>query len=82
MGKISTPVDTPRIHLENILLAMEGLTFCKDTAARIVGGERKLERLIARGEIEAVKGCCAQNSKWKCNAVQVLMHCRNMRKRQ
>ncbi|MDU0248317.1 hypothetical protein RVY68_06350 [Phocaeicola vulgatus] len=39
-----------------------------------------LERLIESGKIEAVKPRNSQNGKWFCNAAQVLMHCRNMRK--
>ncbi|MDE6803394.1 MAG: hypothetical protein K2J29_02000 [Muribaculaceae bacterium] len=73
-------MNVAEIQLENIFLALEGLTFSKDAAARIVGGTKKLENLIAAGKIDAVKGCNSQNSKWKCNAVQVLQHCRNMRK--
>lgn len=76
-----TSVNTAEIVLENIFLALQGMTFSKDTSARIVGGPGKLENLIAAGKIEAEKGTNAQNSKWKCNAVQVLMHCRNMRKK-
>ena len=75
-----TSVNPAEIQLENIFLAMAGETFSKDTAAKIVGGTKKLERLIAAGEIEALKGCNSQNSKWKCNAAQALKHCRNMRK--
>ena len=67
------------ILLTNILAVMEGQTFGKDTAARIVGGAKKLEGLIAAGKIEAVKPSPKQNGKWQCNAAQVLMHCRNMR---
>lgn len=82
MGKsLITSVNPAEIMLENIFLIMEKETFCKDKAAKIVGGEKKLENLIAAGKIEAVKGCNAQNSKWKCNAAQVLRHCRNMRKK-
>lgn len=73
------PVNPKEILLENILIVMSGQTFCKDTAAMIVGGRGKLERYIAEGRIEAVKGCNKQNSKWKCNAAQVLQHCRNFR---
>lgn len=81
MGKcLITSVNASEILLENILRVMERETFCKDTAAKIVGGVKKLENLIAAGEIEAIKGCNAQNSKWRCNAAQVLRHCRNMRK--
>lgn len=79
--------ETPRafmheaeIQLENIYLAMRHLTFSKDVAAWIVGGPKKLESLIACKEIEARKDSSAQNGKWKCNAAQVLRHCRNMRK--
>lgn len=80
MGKcLITSVNPEAIMLENIFRVMERLTFCKDTAAKIVGGPKKLEALIASGQIYAEKGCNAQNSKWKCNAAQVLRHCRNMR---
>lgn len=74
-----TSVNPAEIELENIFRVMERLTFCKDTAASIVGGPKKLEALIAEGKIHAEKGCNAQNSKWKCNAAQVLRYCRNMR---
>lgn len=74
-----TSVNPSEILLENIFRVMERQTFCKDTAAKIVGGVKKLEDLIASGKIYAEKGCNAQNSKWKCNAADVLRHCRNMR---
>lgn len=81
MGKcLVTSLNPAEIQLENIFLIMERFTFCKDVAATIVGGPKKLEELIASGKIEADKGSNAQNSKWKCNAAQVLRHCRNMRK--
>lgn len=81
MGKCHIrSVNPAEIQLENIYLALENLTFSKDISARIVGGLKKLEALIAEGKIMAEKGCNAQNSKWKCNAAQVVRHCRNMRK--
>lgn len=73
-------VNASEILLENILQVMSNETFCKDKAAKIVGGPKKLEALIASGEITACKPTNAQNGKWYCNAAQVLMHCRNMRK--
>lgn len=76
---IVTSVNPAEIQLENIFRVMSRLTFCKDTAASIVGGTKKLENLIAAGKINAEKGCNAQNSKWKCNAADVLRNCRNMR---
>ena len=73
-------LNVAEIWLENILLATERIIFSKDEAAYIVGGSRKLESLISSGKIRAEKGCNAQNSKWKCNAADVLRYCRNMRK--
>lgn len=74
------PVNPKEILLENILAVMEYENFSKDLSAKIVGGTGKLESLIASGKIRAVKSTNAQNSKWKCNASQVLSFCRNMRK--
>ena len=80
MGKrLITSVNPSEILRENILIEMNGHYFCKDTAAKIVGGTKRLERLIAAGEIEAEKRANAQNGKWYCNAAQVLRHCCNKR---
>lgn len=76
-----TPVNPEAIALENIFLVLDGYTFSKDMASYIVGGRKKLESLIAAGKVDAVKSCNSQNGKWKCNAAQVLRHCRNMRNR-
>lgn len=64
------------ILLDNILRIMSTETFGKDKSAGIVGGEKKLLRLIEQGEIESDKPTNAQNGKWRCNAAQVLKHCR------
>ena len=74
-------VSPSEILLENILIVMNGETFSKDLSAKIVGGSKKLENLIAAGKIESSKPTKAQNGKWFCNAAQVLQHCRNMRGR-
>lgn len=74
------PINIEKIHLENIMLALEGLTFSKDVSERIIGSRKKLFELISKGEIRAYKGKNVQNSKWQCNAADVMRHCRNMRK--
>lgn len=74
-------VNPAEIELENIFLVMDGLNFSKDTSAMIVGGKMKLTNLIAAGKIRAVKEQPKQNSKWKCNAADVLRYCRNMREK-
>ncbi len=81
MGKIQiTSVNPKEILLENILAVMANEYFSKDLSAKIVGGVKKLEDLIAAGKIEAHKPNNVQNGKWFCNAAQVLQHCQNMRK--
>lgn len=72
-------VNPEAIQLENIFRVMQHESFCKDKAAKIVGGVKKLEDLIASGKIAAEKPTKTQNGKWFCNAADVLRHCRNMR---
>lgn len=73
--------DTAAVLLDNILRVMSEETFSKDKAAAIVGGERRLYRLIEEGKITASKPNGSQNGKWFCNAAQVLAHCRPFRKK-
>lgn len=72
-------VNKKEIMLDNILAIMAQFTFSKDQAAKIVGGEAKLLRLIANDKIECEKKTNTQHGKWFCNAAQVLKHCRNAR---
>lgn len=82
MGKFHViDVNPEAIQLQNIMAVMADESFGKDLSAKIVGGVKKLENLIASGAIEATKPNNVQNGKWFCNAAQVLQHCRNMRKR-
>ena len=76
-----TTLNPEAIQLHNILAVMADHSFGKDLSAKIVGGVKKLEDLIASGAIEASKPNNVQNGKWFCNAAQVLQHCRNMRKK-
>ena len=81
MGKYKIHELNPEaIHLQNIFAVMQNECFGKDLSAKIVGGVKKLEDLIAEGKIEAHKPNNVQNGKWYCNAAQVLKHCRNMRR--
>lgn len=71
---------TAEILLDNILRIMSTETFSKNTSASIVGGEKKLLRLIEEGKIDSDKPTNTQNGKWHCNAAQVLQHCRCAKK--
>lgn len=80
MGRcLITSVNPEEILLENIFGVMATEVFGKKLAAKIVGGAKRLEDLIAAGQIDAVKPSNTQNGKWYCNAAQVLRHCRNTR---
>lgn len=80
MGRcLITSVNPEEILLENIFGVMATEVFSKKLAAKIVGGAKRLEDLIAAGQIDAVKPSNTQNGKWYCNAAQVLRHCRNTR---
>lgn len=62
--------------LGNIIAVTSTMTIGKTKAARIVGGERTLERLYQSGAIECAGKVNAQNGKWRFNLSQVLQHCR------
>ena len=80
-NRLMTTLTVPanEILLDNIMRVMSGEYFGVRKAAKIVGGRRKLERLIEAGKIEFAKPVNSQNGKWYCRADQVLAHCRNMR---
>lgn len=56
------------------VFARGGITFSKNTAAKIVGGMYKLEKLVKNGQIRIEKPTAAQNGRWHCNAADVLRY--------
>ena len=46
----------------------------KTQAEVLVGGRRRLERLVSQGKIDAVKTGKNQFSRWECNAADVLRY--------
>lgn len=73
-------VNPSAILLENIFLAFEDKTFSKTLSAYLVGGRKKLEKLIVEGKVEMESNGRGKGSTWNCNAAQVLRHCKNFRK--
>ncbi len=70
------PQDIENRLLENILAVTAGMTIGKYKAARIVGGEKRLELLHASGAIECAGKGRNKNGKWRYNLAQVLRHAR------
>ena len=73
---ISPPVKDARYHLDLIRMVFDKhqIKFSKAVAAKLVGGEYRLEKLIRTGEIRADKPTAKQNGKWFCNGGDVLRH--------
>lgn len=51
-----------------------GITFSKATAAKLVGGEYRLEKLVGEGKIRMEKPTAKQNGKWFCDGGDVIQH--------
>ncbi len=65
----------PRFDRYNtILRAAQNVSFSKNTAQILVGGQRRLERLVAEDKIRYEKSTSKQNGRWLCNASDVLRH--------
>lgn len=57
-----------------IALDRKDIQFSKAVAAKIVGGEYRLEKLVLNGKIRMEKPTARQNGKWFCNGGDVMRH--------
>lgn len=73
---LSTMVAVQKYH--SILNRMEGFNFSWAMAKKIVGGEKRLTRLMEEDKIHGYKPDGAPNSQWKINAVEVLANVKPM----
>lgn len=53
-------------------LDKQDITFSKTVAAKIVGGEYNLERLVNQGKIRMDKPSAKQNGRWYCKGSDVI----------
>lgn len=65
-----------RLDLIRIVFDKHQIKFSKAVAAKLVGGEYRLEKLVMSGEIRMDKPTCKQNGKWFCDGYDVLRHVR------
>lgn len=61
-------------RLNTILIVAEKITLSKHIAQQFVGGQRRLERLVAEKKIRAPKSSPRRNGRWECNAADVLRY--------
>lgn len=64
--------DCDSLDLACIVFQRHGITFSKTVAAKLVGGEYRLEKLVIEGKIRMDKPTAKQNGKWHCNGGDVL----------
>ena len=70
-------INLDAMKLDVIYRVMNSETFGLVKSAKIVGGQKRLMRLIEEGKIRAEKtNGQAQNGKWFCNAGDVLRYAR------
>lgn len=73
-------VSVKEILLDAILTSFSDKTFSQNLSVRIVGGLGQLRKLIIKGKIRGKKRGNTQNSKWDCNAADVLLNCKEVRR--
>lgn len=59
---------------ESLLNRMKGRTFSWNMAQHLVGGEKRLMRLMEGGRIHGVKPDGAPNSQWQIDATEVILN--------
>lgn len=75
MMKSNTDIsDRYQLDLIRFVFSKRGITFSKATAAKLVGGEYRLEKLVSEGKIRMEKPTAKQNGKWFCNGGDVISH--------
>lgn len=66
-------METPQFdRYHTILRAAQYMSLSKNQAQILVGGIRRLERLVAEGMIRARKTTDKQNGRWECNGADVI----------
>lgn len=67
-------IDPEQLGLLSMVFRKMGITFSKAVAAKIVGGEYRLEKLVSEGRIRMEKPTAKQNGKWFCDGGDVISH--------
>jgi len=75
-GELKTMVIVQKYN--SILTRMKGRTFSWAMAKQIVGGEKRLMRLMDEEKIHGFKPDGAPNSQWKIDAAEVLANVKPM----
>ena len=74
MDKYTEISDRYQFDLVSFVFRRFGITFSKATAAKLVGGEYRLKKLVSEGKIRMEKPTAKQNGKWFCDGGDVITH--------
>lgn len=66
--------DRYQLDVVRFVFNKRGITFSKAIAAKLVGGEYRLEKLVSEGKIRMEKPTAKQNGKWYCNGGDVIQN--------
>lgn len=66
--------DRYQLDVVRFVFNKRGITFSKAVAAKLVGGEYRLEKLVSEGKIRMEKPTAKQNGKWCCNGGDVIQN--------
>lgn len=67
-----TDVEIMARKYQSILIQVQGMTLSWSIAEHLVGGRKRLERLMAEDKVRYDKPLTAANSKWQFNAADIL----------
>lgn len=67
-------IDPRQLNLLSMAFRKLGITFSKAVAAKLVGGEYQLEKLVSEGKIRMEKPTAKQNGKWFCDGGDVIQN--------
>lgn len=62
------------IRFRSLVVRLRGVEFSRRLAVRLLGGEKRLERLLLQGKIHATKRQGASNTMWRFDAAEVVMY--------
>lgn len=74
MRQTIAEIDRYQFDLVCCVLRKHGITFSKAVAAKLVGGEYRLEKLVGEGKIRMEKPTAKQNGKWHCDGGDVISY--------
>lgn len=59
------------IRFRSLLIRLQGLVISRTVAVKIVGGEKRLDKLISQGKLNVKKNAGASNTMWRFDAAEV-----------